>query len=67
MPSDPRALLRSRAYLRLLIIAAALGVPVSAAAYGFLALVGYLQPEIFTHLPHGTYTFRVAVAETACT
>ncbi|HEY3649596.1 MAG TPA: chloride channel protein, partial [Streptosporangiaceae bacterium] len=53
MPSDPRALLRSRAYLRLLIIAAALGVPVSAAAYGFLALVGYLQPEIFTHLPHG--------------
>jgi len=53
MPSDPRALLRSRAYLRLLVIAAALGVPVSAAAYGFLALVGYLQPEIFTHLPHG--------------
>src|ERR1700748_1896738 len=53
MPSDPRALLRSRAFLRLLIIAPALGVPVSAAAYGFLALVGYLQPEIFTHLPHG--------------
>src|ERR1700729_3023016 len=53
MPSDPRALLRSRAYLRLLVIAAALGVPVSAAAYGFLALVDYLQPEIFTHLPHG--------------
>ena len=47
------SLLRSRAYLRLLVIAAALGVPVSAAAYGFLALVGYLQPEIFTHLPHG--------------
>ena len=43
MPSDPRALLRSRAYLRLLIIAAVLGVPVSAAAYGFLALVTYLQ------------------------
>src|ERR1700760_4923135 len=53
MPSDPRALLRSRGYLRLLIIAAILGVPVSAAAYGFLALVNYLQPEIFTHLPHG--------------
>src|SRR6476646_6549010 len=53
MPSDPRALLRSRAYLRLLVIAAALGVPVSAAAYGFLALVSYLQKEIFTHLPHG--------------
>jgi H+/Cl- antiporter ClcA len=52
-PSDPRALLRSRNYLRLLVIAGALGVPVSAAAYGFLALVNYLQPEIFTHLPHG--------------
>ena len=26
---------------------------VSAAAYGFLALVSYLQKEIFTHLPHG--------------
>src|SRR6476646_11710413 len=53
MPSDPRALLRSRAYLRLLVVAAILGVPVSAAAYGFLALVSYLQEEIFTHLPHG--------------
>ena len=28
-------------------------MPVSAAAYGFLALVNYLQKEIFTHLPHG--------------
>ena len=28
-------------------------MPVSAAAYGFLALVNYLQPEIFTHLPRG--------------
>jgi H+/Cl- antiporter ClcA len=52
-PSDPRTLLRSRAYLRLLVVAAFLGVPVSAAAYGFLALVSYLQKEIFTHLPHG--------------
>jgi H+/Cl- antiporter ClcA len=46
-------LLRSRAYLSLLVIAALLGVPVSAAAYGFLALVSYLQKEIFTRLPHG--------------
>jgi H+/Cl- antiporter ClcA len=53
MPSDPRTLLRSRSYLQLLVIAAALGVPVSAAAYGFLALVNGLQQEIFTHLPHG--------------
>ena len=50
---DPVALLRSRSYLRLLILAAILGVPISAAAYGFLALVSYLQEEIFTHLPHG--------------
>jgi H+/Cl- antiporter ClcA len=53
MPSDPRALLRSRSYLQLLALAAVLGVPVSAAAYGFLKLVSYLQQEIFTHLPHG--------------
>jgi H+/Cl- antiporter ClcA len=50
---DPRALLRSRSYIQLLVVAAVLGVPVSAAAYGFLALVDYLQKEIFTHLPHG--------------
>jgi H+/Cl- antiporter ClcA len=50
---DPRALLRSRDYVRLLVVAAILGVPVSAVAYGFLALVDYLQKEIFTHLPHG--------------
>jgi H+/Cl- antiporter ClcA len=37
----------------LLLLAGLLGVPVSAAAYGFLALVSYLQKEIFTHLPHG--------------
>jgi H+/Cl- antiporter ClcA len=53
MPTDPRALLRSRSYLQLLILAAVLGVPVSAAAYAFLKLVDYLQQEIFTHLPHG--------------
>src|SRR5262249_30130102 len=52
-PADPAALLRSREYVRLLVVAAILGVPVSAAAYGFLALVDYLQKEIFTHLPHG--------------
>src|SRR5262249_56939676 len=40
-------------YVRLRAVAAILGVPVSAAAYGFLALVDYLQKEIFTHLPHG--------------
>src|SRR6266699_3771321 len=52
-PPDPMAMLRSRAYVRLLVVAAILGVPISAAAWGFLALVSYLQKELFTHLPHG--------------
>lgn len=52
-PPDPQALLRSKSYLRLLFLAALLGVPISAAAYGFLALVNYLQPQLFTHLPDG--------------
>jgi H+/Cl- antiporter ClcA len=47
------ATLRSRAYIMLLVLAAILGVPISAAAYGFLALVNGLQQELFTHLPHG--------------
>lgn len=52
-PADPAALLRSRAYVQLLVFAAILGVPISAAAYGFLALASYLQKELYTHLPHG--------------
>jgi H+/Cl- antiporter ClcA len=50
---DPAARLRDPAYIRLLVLAAVLGVPISAAAYGFLALISYLQKELFTHLPHG--------------
>ena len=52
-PADPLALLRSRSYLALLVLAAIIGVPVSAAAYFFLALVSKLQGWIFTNLPHG--------------
>jgi H+/Cl- antiporter ClcA len=48
---DPLALLRSRAYVRLLVLAALIGVPVSAAAYGFLKLVAWLQEAVFTDLP----------------
>jgi H+/Cl- antiporter ClcA len=54
MPSpspDPAAILRSRSYVRLLVLAAVLGVPISAAAYGFLALVSGLQEWLFTDLP----------------
>jgi H+/Cl- antiporter ClcA len=50
-PPDPTAMLRSRSYVRLLVLAAILGVPISAAAYGFLALVGGLQEWLFSDLP----------------
>jgi H+/Cl- antiporter ClcA len=51
LPSDPTALLRSREYLSLLLVAAILGVPISAAAYFFLVLVGKMQRWVFTDLP----------------
>ncbi|WP_159771365.1 chloride channel protein [Streptomyces sp. HM190] len=50
-PLDPQTLLRSREYLVLLALAALIGAPVSAAAFGFLALVGEVQPLIYTDLP----------------
>jgi H+/Cl- antiporter ClcA len=49
---DPAAILRSRRYVGLLLLAAILGVPISAAAYGFLALVAKLQEWVFTDLPN---------------
>ena len=52
-PPDPLALLRSKSYLVLLALAAIIGVPVSAVAYFFLALVSKLQGWIFTSLPKG--------------
>ncbi len=52
-PSDALALLRSRSYVALLVLAAIIGVPVSAAAYFFLALVSKMQGWIFTDLPKG--------------
>jgi chloride channel protein, CIC family len=50
-PADPQALLRSGSYVQLLVLAALLGVPVSGASYGFLALVDWLQDAVFTDLP----------------
>ncbi|MFB8771327.1 chloride channel protein [Streptomyces broussonetiae] len=50
-PPDPLAVLRSRRYAALLVLSALLGAPVSAAAFGFLALVGELQPLLYTDLP----------------
>ncbi|MFI9103239.1 chloride channel protein [Streptomyces fildesensis] len=58
-PKDPFALVRARGYPVLLVVAAVLGVPVSAAAFGYLALVSELQSLTYTDLPtalgfHGT-------------
>jgi H+/Cl- antiporter ClcA len=51
MPTDPLAPLRSRSYVVLLVLAAIIGAPISAAAYFFLALVTKLQGWIFSSLP----------------
>jgi H+/Cl- antiporter ClcA len=51
MDSDALVLLRSRGYVRLLVLAALIGIPVSAAAYGFLKLVSWLQEQLFAELP----------------
>ncbi len=48
---DPMALLRSAAYVKLLVLAALVGAPVSAVAYGFLKLVSLLQHWCFTSIP----------------
>jgi H+/Cl- antiporter ClcA len=48
---DPLSLLRSRSYVQLLLLAAIVGVPVSAIAYGFLESVDALQTGLFTDLP----------------
>src|SRR4029077_3633011 len=52
-PASPLAALRTRRYLVLLVLAAIIGAPISAIAYGFLALVTKLQGWIFTDLPKG--------------
>ena len=42
-PVAPMDIVRSRRYLGFLVVAAVLGVPISAVAYWFLALVGAIQ------------------------
>ncbi len=58
-PADPMEMLKSKSYVQLLVLAAIVGVPVSAIAYGFLALVSHLQHWFYTSIPssmgfHGT-------------
>ena len=48
---DVRTQLRSAAYRRLLILAAIIGAPISAAAYGFLQLTNRMQGWIFADAP----------------
>src|SRR3954451_10695690 len=48
---DPVKVVRSRAYLSALVLAAILGIPISAIAYGYLALTGVVQAFLFTNLP----------------
>ncbi|WP_326764222.1 chloride channel protein [Streptomyces sp. NBC_01591] len=49
--ADPFALIRTRGYAVLLVMAAGIGVPVSAMAFGFLALVHELQSRTYHDLP----------------
>ncbi|MGS0686620.1 chloride channel protein [Nakamurella sp. GG22] len=48
---DPAAVVRSKPYLSALLLAAILGIPISAVAYGFLALVSKIQTYVFVDLP----------------
>ncbi|HQR25594.1 MAG TPA: chloride channel protein [Nocardioides sp.] len=48
---DPVQVIRSRGYISALVLAAILGIPISAIAYGFLALVSQTQQLVFDDLP----------------
>lgn len=51
MAADPQSVLRSRGYLVLVALGALLGVPVSAAGFGFLELVRLMNEGLYDHLP----------------
>ena len=48
---DPMAAIRSKQYIGALVLAAIVGIPISAIAYGFLALVATIQHYLFFDLP----------------
>ena len=52
LPSDPKALIRSRQYRVLLILAAVVGLLVSAASWLFLEAVHEIEIVVYEHLPH---------------
>jgi len=51
LPADPRALIRSRQYRALLVLASLIGLVVSAASWGFLELVHVIQIGVYDDLP----------------
>ena len=53
---DPVAVMRSKPYLAALLLAAVLGIPISAIAYGFLALVTKIQQFVFSDLPDDVFS-----------
>ena len=50
-PGDPYAAIRTKGYLSLLVMAALLGVPLAAGAWGFLQGVAQIQKAVYTSLP----------------
>jgi H+/Cl- antiporter ClcA len=52
LPIDPLAVIRSRRYIGALVLAAIVGIPISAIAYGFLALVAAIQRFLFSEFPN---------------
>ena len=53
LPSDPGALIQSRPYRVLLVLAALIGVVVSTASWGFLELVYVVQHWVYEDIPDG--------------
>src|SRR6185312_3958246 len=48
---DPRSLIRTRQYRIMLVVAAAIGLLVSAVSWGYLELVHYIQNWVYKDLP----------------
>jgi hypothetical protein len=57
--SDEQRVARERGYVRLLLLAAGVGIPVSLVAFGFLALLHWSEHAVWEHLPE-TFGFAVA-------
>jgi H+/Cl- antiporter ClcA len=52
-PKDPFAIVRTKQYVALLVLAAVLGVVISFLIYWFLKLIADIQAWVFTDLPKG--------------